>query len=323
MVCLGVYSGRRHRDCRNGRRATIGGHRHDFDIDHQRQGPADILVREILVLCVEDDAGKSWVRVSVGEAPEPGRRGLALPRKCEHAFRGDVVNDVELMIELGNHTLVRRSRIDIGQIRWTRLAVTAQRRALPIVPPLPDVPFAIGIVAVERVGRQRHRSVEIELERVLNLLEHVLRKDPNRTPPDRKIGVEAGVWPLQFEDHRVGVGHLDGGNIVGEHGRETHAGMLDLNVDRRLHVSGGELDTIAPEEAPPQLNPHLREIGVVVRFFGCERVVPRSLQALLRIDVPERIQRCLLQAVRLAAGVDGPNVEPAGILDRTLGILED
>ena len=68
---------------------------------------------------------------------------------------------------------------------------------------------------------------------------------------------------------------------------------------------------------------HPGEVAVVDRLVGGERVVPDAVQAAFRIDVPERIGRELVQACRLTARIDRPDVEPAGVLDRPFGVLDD
>ena len=135
--------------------------------------------------------------------------------------------------------------------------------------------------------------------------------------------MEARVRLLELEDHRVGVGRLHRGDVVGQHGAESHARVLDLRVDRPDHVGCGELDAVAPVDALPELHGHLGEVGVVGRLVGGERVVPHALDPALRIDVPERIERGLLKPVGLAASIDGPDVEPARVLDRPFRILQD
>ena len=233
------------------------------------------------------------------------------------------MDDVELVVELRDDALVRWAGIDIGEVLGRRLAIASDGGALPILTALPDVPLAVGIEAVEHVGAQRHRLVEVEFQRILDLLEDVLGKDPDTRPPHREIGVEARVGLLQLEDHRLGVWRFDGCYVAGEHGRKPHRRILDLDIDGRLDVGRAELDPVAPEDAPAQLYAHFREVGIVDRLVRREGVVPGAIEALLRVDVPQRIQGILLQAIRLAAGIDCPDVEPAGILDRPLWILED
>src|SRR5262249_38522850 len=66
-----------------------------------------------------------------------------------------------------------------------------------------------------------------------------------------------------------------------------------------------------------------REVGVVLRLVGGKRILPHPVEATIGVDVPQRIERRLLQAVGLAAGVDRPDVEPAGVFDGAFGIFQD
>ena len=315
--------GRRHADGRDRRGAAIGGHRNRLDVDEQRQRPAHVAVLEQLVLGVEDQRRQRRVGMRVGEVPEPGARGFRLLRQREHAFRRDVVDDVELVVHLRDDALVRRTGVDIGEVFRARLAEAAERGALPILAQLPDVPLAVGVVAVEHVGAERDRLVEVELLRILDLLEDVLRHDPDRVPAHREQHVEAGVRLLQLEDDGIGIGRLHLVDVEAERRAPAHAAMLDLRRDGVHHVRGRELDAVAPVDAAAQLHRHLGEVGIVDRLLGGERIVPDAVDAAIGIDVPERVERRLLQAVRLAAGVDRPDVEPAGVLDRAFRILED
>ena len=259
----------------------------------------------------------------VGEALEPRHRTLRLLGEREHALRRHIVNDVELVVHLGDHALVGRTGIDVGEIFRTRLAVGPKRRALPILPSLPDVPASVGVVVVQDVSAERDRLVEVELQRILDLLEHVLRHDPDRVPAHREEGMEARVGFLQLEADGVGVRSLDRLHIEAEGGAPAHVLVLDLRRDRVDDICCRELDAVAPVDAAPELDGHLREVAVVGRLFGRQRVLPHAIEPAIGIDVPERIECRLLQPVRLAARIDRPNVEPAGVLDGAFGVLED
>jgi hypothetical protein len=67
--------------------------------------------------------------------------------ECKHSLGRGVVNNVELVIELHDHPLVRGTWIDISDIFRSGLAETGKRRPLPIVTPLPYVPLAIRVEA--------------------------------------------------------------------------------------------------------------------------------------------------------------------------------
>ena len=259
----------------------------------------------------------------IGETLEPGHRALRLLGQREHALRRHVVDDVELVVHLRDHALVGRAGIDIGEIFRPGLADLPDGGALPVIAQLPDVPPAVGIVIVQHVGAERDRLVEVELQGVLDLLEHVLGHDPYGVPAHREEGVEAGVRLLQLEDDRIGIGRLHG--VDGERQRRAPAHVLVLDLRRHgVHdVGRRELDAIAPEYPAPQLDGHLREVGVVGRLLRRQGVLPHAVEPAIGVDVPEGVEGCLLQPVRLAAGVDGPDVEPSGILDGPLGILED
>ena len=233
------------------------------------------------------------------------------------------MDDVELMVELRDHPLVRRTGIDISEVFGTGLAVTRDRGALPVVTQLPDVPFSVGVIAVQHVGAERNRLVEIELGRVLHLLEHMLWHDPDRVPSHREVGVEARVGLLELEHHRVGIGCIDRCDIAGENGAKPHPRVLDLGHHGRYDVISGELDAVAPEDAVAQLRGHLGEVGIVLRLVGGQRVTPHAIETAFRIDVPERIERSLLQSVGLRAGIDRPDIEPAGVLDGPFRIFKN
>ena len=233
------------------------------------------------------------------------------------------MDHVELVVELGDHALVRRARIDISEIFRTGLAEARQRGALPVVAQLPDVPFAVGVVAVQHIGAERNRLVEIELDGIGHLFEDMLGQDPDRAPTHREVGMEARIRLLELEHHGVGIGRLDRGDVAGEHRAEPHSRILDLGHHGRNHVIGGELDAVAPEDALAQLRGHFGEVGIVLRLVGRQRVVPDAVETAFRIDVPERIECGLLQPVGLRARIDRPDVEPAGVLDRPFRVLEN
>jgi len=230
---------------------------------------------------------------------EPGRCGLALLRQREHALGRNVVDDVELVVELRDHALVRRTGIDIREVLGPWLAEAPEARPLPVVAQLPNVPFAVGIEAVQRVRAQCDGLVEVELQRVLDLVEDVLGQDPDSGPPHREIGVEPGVRLLQLEDDGIGIGRLDGGDVVRQHRAKAHRRILDLDIHRGFHVVGRELHTVAPVEPLAQLRGHLREVGVVDWLFRRKRIVPDPVKAGFGVDVPEGIEPDLLKAIGL------------------------
>jgi hypothetical protein len=84
-------------------------------------------------------------------------------------------------------------------------------------------------------------------------------------------------------------------------------------LDRVEHVGGGELDAVAPIDAASQLHGHFGEIGIVDGLLGGERILPDAIDAFLGIDVPEGVHPQLVEAGRLAAGVDRSYVEPASV----------
>ena len=106
--------------------------------------------------------------------------------------------------------------------------------------------------------------------------------------------------------------------------RAAHQAVgVEVGLGGEHHVVGGELDAVAPVDAGPQLHGHLGEVVVVDRRLGGERIVPDAVEAVVGVDVPEGVHRELVQAGRLAAGVDRPDVEPAGVLDRPFRVLDD
>ena len=233
------------------------------------------------------------------------------------------MDDIELMVELRNHALVGWSRIDIGDVVRPRFAPAPEGGALPVVTTFPDEPLAVRVVAVELVGSQCNRWIERELTGVGLLFEDMLRHHPHRVPAHGEQCVEAGVGFLELEHHGVAIGRSDIGD-VDLHGRApAQAVGPHMGLDRVEHVGGGELDAVAPIDAAAQLHGHLGEIGIVDGLLGGERILPDAIDAFLGIDVPEGVHPQLVEAGRLAAGVDRPYVEPASVLDGSLGILGD
>ena len=323
VIDLRRRAGRRHADRRDRRRAAIGRHRHRLDVDQQRQRPAHVAVLEGVELVVEDHRRQGRVGMGVGEALEPAVRALRLLGDGEHALGRDVMDDVELVVELGDHPLVRRTGIDVGDVFGAGLAEARDGSAHPVGPLLPDEPLAVGIVGIERVGAQGHRRIEGELQRIARLLEDVLGHHPHGVPAHREQGVEARVGLLELEDDGLRIGRRDIGDVHLHRRAPAQAVGLHVRLDGVDDVIGGELDAVAPEDALAQLHRHLGEVGVVDRLFRGERIVPHAVDALLRIDVPEGVHRQLMQPGRLAAGIDRPDVEPAGVLDRAFRILDD
>src|SRR5690606_14247729 len=176
------------------------------------------------------------------------------------------------------------------------LAVTAERRALPVVALLPDVPFAGRVEAVQLVGAQRDRRVEVELQRITRLLEYMLGHDPDGVAAPREQCMEAGVGLLPLEMHRMRVGRRDALDIEPEQRAPAHAGILDLRHDGVDDIVGRERDAVAPVDVRLQLHRHLGEIAVVDRLLGGERVLPWPVEAPFGVDVPEGIERELVQA---------------------------
>ena len=144
------------------------------------------------------------------------REVLRLLGQREHALGRDVVDDVEVVVHLRDHALVGRAGIDIGGVFRARLAEAAERGALPVVARLPDEPLAVRVVAVQRIGAERDRRVEVELQRIGGFLEDVLRHDPDGVPAHREQRVEARVRLLQLEDDGVAVGRRDAVDVERE-----------------------------------------------------------------------------------------------------------
>src|ERR1700747_3336651 len=129
--------------------------------------------------------------MGIGKSLEPAMRGRRLLGKCEHSLRRCVVDNIELVIELHDHPLVRRTWINISDIFRSGLAETGERRPLPIVTPLPYVPLAIGIKAFQRVGTESDRRIKVEFGWVLLLLENMFGHNPCRVPAHGEEGVES------------------------------------------------------------------------------------------------------------------------------------
>ena len=128
---------------------------------------------------------------------------------------------------------------------------------------------------------------------------------------------------FELEHDRVSIRRLDGSDVARQHGAEAHGRIFDLGRHGCDDVISGELDAIAPEDAAAQLDRHFGEVGVVLRLVGSQRIVPDTIETALGIDIPERIKRGLLQPIGLRAGVDHPDVEPAGVFDGAFRVLED
>ena len=58
-----------------------------------------------------------------------------------------------------------------------------------------------------------------------------------------------------------------------------------MGFRREDHVVGAELDPVAPVDALAQLHRHLREVVIVDRWLGGERVVPYAVEAIVQVDV--------------------------------------
>ncbi len=259
----------------------------------------------------------------VGKALEPAVRRLGLPGEREHALRRGVVDDVELMVELGNHPLVGRARIDVGDVFRPRRPEPGERGALPVVAQLPAEPAAVRIEAVEHVGAERHRRIERKFQRIAGLLEHVLRHHPHGVPAHGEQRMEPRVRLLQLEHHGVAIGRRDRGDVDLDRRAPAKAVGLLVGLDGVDHVVGAELDAVAPKDARAQLHRELCEVGIVGGFCRGQRVVPHPVDAALGIDVPKSVHRQLVQAGGLAAGIDRPDVEPASVLDGAFGVLDD
>ena len=68
---------------------------------------------------------------------------------------------------------------------------------------------------------------------------------------------------------------------------------------------------------------NFREVLVVERLLGGQRILPGAVQAALGVDVTEGIEGELMQARILTAGIDRPDVEPSRVLDGAFRIFED
>src|SRR5271157_4045864 len=128
--------------------------------------------------------------MGVGEAFEPAVRSGRRLDQGDRPFRRRVVDNVELVVLLKDHPLVRRPGIDIRDIFRARLAETGECRLLPVVALLPDEPGAVRVKALERVGTDAYRRIEVVFAGFRLLLEDVLRHDPGRAPAYRKGRVE-------------------------------------------------------------------------------------------------------------------------------------
>ena len=227
------------------------------------------------------------------------------------------------MVHLGDDTPVGRARVDIGDVFRPRLAETGEAGALPIVALLPGEPLPVRVVAVQLVGTERDRRVEVERERIL-ALEDVLRHHPRAFPADREQRVEAGVRALQVKDDGVRVRRLDALDIELIGAAAAEAVGLHVRLGREQDVVGREFDPITPVDAGAQLHRHLGEVVIVDGRLGGERVVPHAVEPVVGVDVPERVHRQLVEAGRLVAVAGrGPDVEPVGIGDGAVRVLED
>ncbi len=257
------------------------------------------------------------------EALEPAlgcRTGLG---QRDHALGCHVVDDVQVVRRLGHHLLVAGAGGDVHRELGGRLAEAREGRALPVLALLPEVPVAVGVVVLERVGPQADRRVELEGLDVGLLLEDVLGHDEAGAPAHREQAVEARVRLLEVEDHGVVVRLLHAVDIRLELAGVRHARGVYLALDRVDQVVGRELHAVAPVDALAELHRHLGEVLVVDRLLRRERVFPDAVDARVRVDPPESVEGKLLQAGRRALDARPPAVEIVGRNDAAGRVLED
>jgi len=164
----------------------VRGHRDGLDVDQQRQRPAHVAALEFGALKVEQQGRQRRIGVGVGEVLEPAARSLGLLGEREHALGRHVVDDIEVMVHLRDHALVGRAAVHINRVFRPRFAEPPQRSALPVVAALPDEPFALWVVAVQRVGAERNWLIEVEPHRIRRLFEDMLRHDPDGVEAHRE-----------------------------------------------------------------------------------------------------------------------------------------
>ena len=127
---------------------------------------------------------------------------------------------------------------------------------------------------------------------------------------------------MQLENDGFCIRSIDGCNIVPQYGAKPHIRIFDLDIYGRFDVRRGEFYTVTPENAFAEFDAHFGKVGIVDRLVGSQRIIPGAIDAFLRIDVPKGIKGGLLQSIGLAAGIDSPDIKPAGIFDCAFGVFE-
>ena len=264
MVVAWMRAGGRNRNRRERRRAAIRRHGHGPRIQHQRQGPAHALVLELLVLVVEDDHRQGRIGMGIREAREPALDLLVVLDHREGAFRRQVMHHVEVAVTDLDQPVIGGDVFAVDDEFRLGLGDHAQRRALPVLTLLPDIPGAVRIERVQRIGPDADRRVGVIGEDVLDLLVDMLGHDPRRRPAHREQRMEARVRGIELEMDGVFVGRGDLGDLGAERAIIGRAGRRLLLFDREHHVVGGELDAVAPEDALLELDGHLGEVGIIL-----------------------------------------------------------
>ncbi len=265
-----MRAGRRDRDRRERRRSAVAGHRQATCIEHQGECPANAGILELLVLMVEDEHRQRGIGMGVREPGEPAPDGVLLLDDREHALRREVVDHVQIAVAHLDQPIVDRHVVAVDDVLRRRFSEVGNGRAVPVLALLPDVPVAVGVVAVQHIGPKPNRICVVVLDQVLDTGEDVLRHDPGALPAHREDRMEPRVGSLEREVHGLVVHRLDGFDL----GRELATPVRPRRVDLGLHgeddVVSGELLTVAPVDVVAQVHRHLGEIGVVDRWPGRE-----------------------------------------------------
>ena len=323
-----MRAGRWHGNGRQCRRPAVGGHRHGPCVQHQRQRPAHALVLELGVLVVEDRHHQRRVGMGVGEAGEPALHLRILLHDRERAFRRQVVHHVEIAVAHLDQAVVGGNIVAVDDEARLGFAHHAQCRLFPVGALFPDVPGAVRVERVQRIGPQAHRRIIGEGQDVVLGFHHVLGHDPGGCPAHREQRMEARIGLVEHEMHRVRIGGFDRFDLRGKRAVIRRAGCRLLLFHRIDHVVGREIDAVAPGDALLQFHRHFGEVVIVFPGAVGQRIIHRivagALDPRVGVDEPQRIGGQLVRTVgRAGARAHYPGIEPGRIADHPFGVVHD
>ena len=233
------------------------------------------------------------------------------------------MDHVQIAVAHLDQPIVGRHVVAVDDVLRRRLAEVGNRGAVPVLALLPDVPVAVRVEAVRHIRPQANGIGEVVLQHVLDPREDVFRHDPGGIPANRENRMKSRVRRLKNKMDGLIIHRLDAFDLRREGTTPDHSLRIHLGFDSEDNVISGELLAIAPVDVVAQVHRHLAEIFVVFGRPGRQRVVGHAVDALVGVDEPQRVHHQLMQSGRQSAtGID-PDVEPAGIIDGPLGILQN